>query len=114
MAKRNGKSSAPPIVEQPPIRLEATANTPFYYVNIFAVSFLAYDFTISATKLPSELTPEQRTNLEHKTPITLEPTLQLVVPPMLVKNLARVLNVQIEQYEKTFGPIPSDVPQAQK
>ncbi len=40
--------------------------------------------------------------------------MQLVVPPMLAKSLARVLNVQIEQYEKTFGTIPSDIPEVRK
>jgi hypothetical protein len=85
------------------VRLDVKPDTPSYYVNYMGVSHTAYDFTLSATKIPSPLTPEQTELAKSGKQIPLEPVVQLIVPPLLVDGLIKALTDQKEKYEKTLA-----------
>jgi Protein of unknown function (DUF3467) len=107
--RKNGKSSGESTENkevQIKIAIDVKPDTPFYYVNYLAVSHTPYDFSISALKLPSQLTSEQKQYAKRQQPVPMEPTLQLVIPVNLVKGLVRALNTECQKYEARFGKIP--------
>jgi hypothetical protein len=67
------------------------------------VSHTAYDFTVSAAKIPSPLTQEQVELAKNGQQIPLEPVVQLIVPPLLVDGLIKALIDQKAKYEKTLA-----------
>jgi|ERR1700733_14383527 len=85
------------------IRLDVKLDTPSYYVNFIAVSHTAYDFTLSAVKIPSPLTQEQAEFAKSGKQIPIEPVLQLVIPPLLVDGLIKALTDQKGRHEKTVA-----------
>ena len=87
------------------IKFETKPDTPFFYVNYMAVGQNATDFTISAVRAPGEVSADQMELIREGKPITLEPTLQLVVPPMVAKGLILALVDQVAKYEARFGKI---------
>ena len=84
------------------IRLEIRPDTPSYYVNYIGVSHTAYDFTLSALKLPSPFTPEQAELAKRGEQIPIEPIVQLVIPPLLIEGLIKALIDQKAKHEKTL------------
>jgi hypothetical protein len=103
MPKRSVKSSLPQQGANAQIRLVVRSETPSYYVNYIAVSHTAYDFTLSAVKIPSPLTQEQAETAANGNQIPVEPILQLVVPPLLVDGLIKALMDQKSRYEQTLA-----------
>lgn len=97
MAKR--KIKAPQRVTAN-IKLDIRPDTPSYYVNYMAVGHTNHDFTISVARTPAFLTPEQEARAKKESIVSLETTLQLVVPPTLIKGLIEALTKQINKYEK--------------
>jgi hypothetical protein len=85
------------------VRLDAKSDTPSYYVNYIGVSHTAYDFTLSVTKIPSPLPQELIDVVKSGKPMSLEPILQLVIPPLLVDGLIKALRDQKERYAKTLA-----------
>jgi hypothetical protein len=84
------------------IRIEVRPDTPSYYVNFIGVSHSAYDFTLSAIKIPSPLTPGQA-EAAKSGEIPLEPVVQLVVPPLLIDGLIKALIDQKDKYGDTLA-----------
>ncbi len=87
------------------VRLVARPDTPFYYVNFMGVNSGLFDFTFGVVRLPAEYTPEQTADIKAGKAIEIEPTLQLVVPPILAKTLITALTSQVTKYEGLFGEI---------
>jgi hypothetical protein len=85
------------------VRMDVKSDTPSYYVNFIAVSHTAYDFTLSAAKIPSPLNLEQIELAKSGQQIPVEPILQLVIPPLLVDGLMKALTDQKTKHEKTFA-----------
>ncbi|MGO8816803.1 MAG: DUF3467 domain-containing protein [Terriglobia bacterium] len=104
MAKKKESKTVPPTLNVT-VRLEAKAETPFYYVNYVSVGHSAYDFIIGATRIPFPLPPEQQELAVKGQPVTLEPMLQLVVPPAVAKGLMKAISDQVGKYEQLFGEI---------
>jgi hypothetical protein len=96
------KVTSPTIIPNAQVKLLPTPETPFYYVNYISVSHLAYDFTMSVAKLPSIITPDQVAVVQSGQPLVMEPTLQLVIPPTLIKGLIFALTEQVRKYEEQF------------
>jgi len=96
------------------VQLDVKPDVPYYYVNYMAVGQTIYDFSISVAKLPSLLTPEQLSQVQKGKPITVEPTLQLVVPPRVAKGLIVALTDQVRKYESQFGEISTEGPENEK
>lgn len=84
------------------VRLDVRPDTPSFYVNYIAVSHTPYEFTLSATKIPSPLAPEQLETAKSGKPIPVEAVLQIVVPPLLVDGLIKALIDQKGRYEETL------------
>jgi hypothetical protein len=105
MAKRvkSTKKEQPPKEMTAQVRLDVRPDTPSYYVNFVAVSHTAYDFTLSAVKIPSPLTQEQAESAKSGNQIPIEPLLQLVIPPLLVDGLINALTDQKAQHSRTLA-----------
>ncbi len=111
MAKKNKKVSAGENESfSVNINVEARPDTPFYYVNCMSVTHSAFDFTIGATRVPLPLSPEQMASAKKKEPIVLEPTVQLVTAPWVIKHLIEALTEQVNKYEEQFGKITTQIP----
>jgi hypothetical protein len=101
MPKSTAKKNQPPKELSVQVRLEPKLDTPSYYVNYIGVSQSAYDFTLSAAKVPSPLTQEQLELARRGELIPLEPVVQLVIPALLVDGLIRALADQKAKHQKT-------------
>jgi len=82
------------------VELDVRPDTPSYYVNYMAVGHTDHDFTISAARIPAFLTPERKAHAQKKGIIFQEATLQLVIPPTIIKGLIKALTTQMDTYEK--------------
>ena len=115
MARKN-KSMPAPIGQSVNvnIKLEAKPDTPFYYVNCISVGHSAFDFTLGAARVPIPLSSEQTESAKRGEPIILEPTLQLVAAPWVIKSLIATLTDQLNKYEEQFGKITIQMPKTEK
>jgi hypothetical protein len=101
MAKRTAKKhQAQELTAQ--IRLDVRSDTPSYYVNFIAVSHTAYDFTLTAAKIPSPLTEEQIELAKSGKQIPVEPILQVVMPPLVAEGLIKALTDQKAKHARTL------------
>jgi hypothetical protein len=82
-------------------QIDVRPDTPNYYINYILVSHTAYDFTLSAAKIPSPYTPEQIDAAKAGKPISLEATVQVVFPSLLIDGLIKALVIQKEKQEQT-------------
>ena len=78
-----------------------------YYSNYIEVTHSEYEFALSFAKLPTKLRPQQLLDVKAGQPLQVEPLLQIEIPTRLIKGLIRALTVQVEIYEKRYGPIPA-------
>jgi hypothetical protein len=85
------------------LRLDIKPDTLSYYVNYIAVSHTAYDFTLSAAKMPSPLSQEQLELAKSGQQVPLETVVQLVIPPLIVDGLMKALADQKAKHEKTLA-----------
>jgi hypothetical protein len=81
--------------------MEVKSDTPSYYANYVNVSHTAYDFTLSVAKISSPLTQEQIEELQSLNKITVEPILQIVIPPLLIDGLINALIDQKAKHQLT-------------
>lgn len=75
------------------------------YTNYIEVSHSEYEFALSCAKLPAKLRPQQLLDVQAGEPLLLEPLLQIEVPTRLIKGFIRALKIQVDLYEKRYGPI---------
>ena len=87
------------------IQADVKPDTPFYYVNFVSVTHSPYDFSLSVLRAPSQLTEEQRDDARNGRPLLVEPALQLVLPPRLIKGMIKALTEQCRKYEEQHGRI---------
>jgi hypothetical protein len=99
MAKRTAKKPQPLTAQA---RIDFRSDTPSYYVNFIAVSHTAYDITLTVAKIPSPLTEEQTDLATNGKQISVEPILQLVMPPLVADSLIKALTDQREKHQKTL------------
>ena len=100
--KSNNGQQVPKAIEVK-IHADVKPDTPFYYVNYISVSHSPYDFSLSVLRLPSPLTPEQLAFARKGQPVPVEPVLQLVIPPPVIKALINALSEQYRKYEDELG-----------
>lgn len=85
------------------ISLEAKPDTPSYYANYMAVSHTPYDFTIGATRIApgllANLSPDERVQAKKSGKVSLEPILQVIIPPEVAEGLITALTVQVKEFE---------------
>ena len=107
MARKTTPSS-PSSPPSPPVQniqirpvIEATDNTPVFYANYLEVSISPNEFALSAVRIPTK--PTQATLDSGE--IRMEPSVQIIIPPMVIPGLIRALSTQRDNYESQFGPI---------
>lgn len=110
MAKKKGNNArqVPKTVEVR-IHPDVRPDTPFYYVNYVSVSHTPFDFTLSVLRVPSPLTQEQMAFAQDGKPVPVEPVLQVVIPPPVIKALIGALSEQYRKYEAEMGNTISGV-----
>src|ERR1700733_7222939 len=84
------------------VHLSPQTDTPSYYVNYIGVTHTAYDFTLSAVRIPTPFTDEQIELAKNGQQIPVEPIVQLVIPASLVDGLMKALTDQKERHAKTL------------
>lgn len=108
LAKRAATTSQPkqsPAVVK--IGVDVSDDTPTYYANHIEISHGAHDFTLSASRLPTKLSPQKLELAKANGTLRIDAMVQVVVPTSLVKGLLDALQRQAAAYEKTFGPLKS-------
>lgn len=83
-----------------------------FYSNYVEVAHSEYEFSLSFSKLPSKLRPQQLLDVQAGQPLVLEPQLLIDIPTRLVKGLIRALEAQVSRYETRYGELPD--PKAQQ
>jgi hypothetical protein len=91
----NGKPGTQPVN----LTLDAKPDTHFYYVNYMSVVHGPYDFTISAIRIPTSFTQEQTESVKKGQTVSIEPAVQLVIPPRVARGLVRALQDQIQKFD---------------
>ena len=86
-----------------PILLDVKPDTPSYYVNYVGVSHTAYDFTLSVSRIPSPLPQEQVDLVKSGKPLSIEASLQIIIPPLLIDGLIKALIDQKERHAETLS-----------
>jgi uncharacterized protein DUF3467 len=109
VARKGNKTKASPRLVRVQPRLDPTPETPFYYSNYMSVTHTEYEFTLNVGRIPANLTTEQIEAVKKGQPVSLEPILQLLVPPSVIKGLISALTDQVKTYEERFGKISRDV-----
>lgn len=102
------KNKKPTTVKHVEVELETKPDVPAYYVNYMSVGHTAFDFVISAGRLPFPVPQEQITRINNGQSMLVDTILQLVVPPRVMKGLLDAVTIQIETYEKVFGKITTE------
>jgi hypothetical protein len=90
------------------IQPDAKPDTPSYYINYASVAHSEFDFVVSVLRAPTQLTPEQTKLAEKGNNVSVEPILQLIIPPRLIDGLIMALTAQRERYELEYGPIRNE------
>ena len=103
MAKRSVKKQEPDAPVSAQIDWDIKPDTPSYYVNYISVSHSPYEFTLSVAKIPSPLTHEQAEFAKNGQKIPVEPTLQLLIPPLVVDGLINALIDQKVRHAQTLA-----------
>ena len=83
----------------------ASADLPFYYVNHIEISHSHYEFALTAGRAPAKLTEHNLREINEFHRLTIEPVIQLLIPPTVIPALIRALTIQQESYETTHGKL---------
>jgi hypothetical protein len=109
MAKRVPKVPPTPAeIRVSGFKLDTRPDTPSYYVNYMGVSHTPFEFTLSAAKIPAQLSEEQVNTAKKNEPVVLETILQLIVPPLLIEGLILALTDQKKKYEETIAKVKAN------
>lgn len=108
-AKKSAPTSTQPkkSVEVISIGVEASEDTPNYYVNYIEVSHGPHDFCMSAARIPTKLNSQQMAKAAADEKLTVDAMMQIVIPTSIVKGLIDALQKQVAKYEENFGPLNS-------
>ena len=60
---------------------------------------------INFAKVPAILKPQQIKEIRQGNPLSIEPIMQIEIPPKLLPGFIDALTSQKEKYEKRLGPI---------
>lgn len=99
------KSKLQPQTMAVQIRVEPSSETPTYYVNHVEVAHNQHEFALFTGKLPAKLSTEELEKSKNSGVLTLDPSLQILLPPSIIRGLLRALQMQLDLYEKNFGKI---------
>lgn len=114
MARRKTKASARPTPAAPAasptrIALQVPPETPIYYVNYAEIGFTAHEFSLTAVRAPTKLSPAVLEMVRAEGTLTLDADIQLVIPPTMIPGLIRALSISKDQYEQSTGITIKDV-----
>lgn len=107
MAKAARKKSESPAKPELVLRIvvEATQDTPTYYVNHAEIALGAHELAIWFARLPTKPSRDETEAARASGEIVVEPEFQILVPPTLLPGLIVALQQTQDNYETIFGPI---------
>jgi hypothetical protein len=87
------------------IVVEATQDTPAYYVNHAEVVLGMHELAIWFARLPTKPSREETEEARRSGEIVVDPEFQILFPPTMLPGLISALEQTKENYEAMFGPI---------
>lgn len=87
------------------IVVEATQETPAYYVNHAEIAMSPHECAIWFARLPTKPSRQEMEDARTIGEIVVEPEFQVLIPPTLIFGLIKALETTRDNYEATFGPI---------
>jgi hypothetical protein len=75
------------------------------YVNFAEVAHAQHELTAYFVQIPTKLSLEAREAALASGQLRLRPIVNLILPPTLARGLVRALTLQIDAYERRYGPI---------
>jgi hypothetical protein len=108
MAKAATKKAAKPA--QPAevalrIVVEASQDTPTYYVNHAEIALGFHELAIWFARLPTKPSRDELAEATQSGEIVVEPEFQILIPPTMLQGMIEALQLTKTRYEATFGPI---------
>jgi hypothetical protein len=94
-----------PVKVQVKVEIDFSAELGSHYVNHAEVGNTRHEFFILCGRLPAKLSPEQKRLAKEKGSFSIDPVVQLTVPPTLIPGLIQARMEQKIKYEKAFGKI---------
>ena len=82
------------------IRVEPTSDTDALYANHVEVAHNIHEFTLSFTRIPAKFPRDIVESGKAAGVIVLEPKIQIMLPPTLIKPLIKALETQRFRYEE--------------
>jgi hypothetical protein len=102
-AKKSGRG--PDELRQIRVTMDVPQDVPTYFVNYAEVNIGPSEITISAVRVPARFSSSKLSEGAEGA-IGIQAEVQLVLPPSVAVALTKAIKIQIENYEKQFGPIP--------
>lgn len=87
------------------IQPDYRADFPTYYVNFVEVAHSRHEFSLTALRAPTRMGRETIEAASEKGMIEIEPAVQLLVPPSMMRGLIDALQKQLAVFEKNYGPV---------
>ena len=75
------------------------------YSNHAEVAHALHEFMIIFGRLPTKATPSQVVEAKERGVIQVEPDVQVLIPPTLVRGLIGALEAQLKKYEAEHGKL---------
>lgn len=113
MAKAKEPKAAPAAVERSlKIVVEATSDTPTYYVNHCEIAVNHHEIALWFARLPTKPSRFDMDGVAETGELAVEPEFQILIAPTLLEGLIAALQSTKETYEGIFGPIRSKIDDA--
>jgi hypothetical protein len=105
MAKAATKTS--PAKTRPSAHIVITGidDSPVYYANHIEVAQSPHEFEMVFARLPAKVSEEKMLELTTSGRLETEALVRVLIPPSLMLDMLRVLNIQKDKYQEKVGPL---------
>lgn len=87
------------------IVVEASQDTPTYYVNHAEIALGQHELALWFARLPTKPSRAETEEVRRSGEIVVDPEFQILIPPTLLPGLIEALGTTLSTYETLFGPI---------
>lgn len=85
--------------------VEATRDTPTYYVNHAQLTFSEHEVALVFARMPTKPSRDEIREAEEFGELTVDPELQIIIPPTVLPRLIDALEMIRGHYEENYGKI---------
>jgi hypothetical protein len=83
--------------------VEASLDTPTYYVNHAEIAVSQHEFAILFARLPTKPSRAEIVEATSSGELVVDPEFQILIPPTLLQGLIDALEKSRDQYDTLFG-----------